>query len=57
MVRAVLARGVDTVFALPGVKTYAIMDALQRAGNRVRVIGPRYEQTAGYMAMGYAKAT
>jgi len=33
------------------------MDALQRAGNRVRVIGPRHEQTAGYMAMGYAKAT
>jgi acetolactate synthase-1/2/3 large subunit len=57
IVRAVLARGVDTVFALPGVQTYPIMDALQRAGNRVRVIGPRHEQTAGYMAMGYAKAT
>lgn len=57
IVRAVLARGVDTVFALPGVQTYPIMDALQRAGDRVRVIGPRHEQTAGYMATGYAKAT
>jgi acetolactate synthase-1/2/3 large subunit len=57
IVRAVLARGVDTVFALPGVQTYAIMDALQRAGTQVRVVGPRHEQTAGYMAMGYAKAT
>jgi len=57
MVRAVLARGVDTVFALPGVQTYALMDALQRAGNQVRVIGSRHEQGAGYMAMGYAKAT
>jgi acetolactate synthase-1/2/3 large subunit len=57
IVRAVLARGVDTVFALPGVQTYPIMDALQRAGDGVRVIGPRHEQTAAYMATGYAKAT
>ncbi|MEZ5713890.1 MAG: thiamine pyrophosphate-binding protein [Paracoccaceae bacterium] len=57
LVERVLAHGVDTVFALPGVQTYPIMDALQRAGNRVRVIGPRHEQTAAYMAMGYAKAT
>jgi len=57
IVRSVLARGVDTVFALPGVQTYPVMDALQRAGNRVRVVGPRHEQTAGYMAVGYAKAT
>ncbi len=57
IVKAVLAHGVDTVFALPGVQTYPIMDALQRAGNRVRVIGPRHEQTAAYMANGYAKAT
>lgn len=57
IVRAVLAQGVDTVFALPGVQTYPIMDALQRAGNRVRVIGPRHEQSTAYMATGYAKAT
>lgn len=57
IVRSVLARGVDTVFALPGVQSYPIVDALQRAGNAVRVVGPRHEQTAGYMAVGYAKAT
>ncbi len=57
IVRSVLAHGVDTVFALPGVQTYPIMDALQQAGDRVRVVGPRHEQTAGYMAVGYAKAT
>lgn len=57
IVNAVLAHGVDTVFALPGVQTYPIMDALKRAGNRVRVIGPRHEQAAAYMAVGYAKAT
>ena len=54
---AVLAQGVDTVFALPGVQTYPILDALHRAGNRVRVIGPRHEQSTAYMAMGYARAT
>lgn len=57
IVQAVLAHGTDTVFALPGVQTYPIMDALHRAGNRVRVIGPRHEQSTAYMATGYAKAT
>lgn len=57
IVEAVLGQGVDTVFALPGVQTYPIMDALHRAGNRVRVIGPRHEQSTAYMATGYAKAT
>ncbi|MEM8755615.1 MAG: thiamine pyrophosphate-dependent enzyme, partial [Pseudomonadota bacterium] len=57
LVDAALAHGIDTVFALPGVQTYPIMDALQRAGNRVRVVSPRHEQTAAYMANGYAKAT
>lgn len=57
LVRAVLRHGVDTVFGLPGVQTYPIMDALQRHSNRVRTIGVRHEQTAAYMAMGYAKAT
>ncbi|MEM8755616.1 MAG: thiamine pyrophosphate-binding protein, partial [Pseudomonadota bacterium] len=46
LVDAALAHGIDTVFALPGVQTYPIMDALQRAGNRVRVVSPRHEQTA-----------
>ena len=57
IVEAVLAQGTDTVFALPGVQTYPLMDALKRAENRVRVIGARHEQTIAYMAMGYAKAT
>lgn len=57
IVRSVLRHGVDTVFALPGVQTYPLMDALQRRANDVRTIGVRHEQTAAYMAMGYAKAT
>ncbi|MDA1099837.1 MAG: thiamine pyrophosphate-binding protein [Proteobacteria bacterium] len=57
MVQAVLRHGVNTVFGLPGVQTYPIMDALQRAGNRVRLINSRHEQGSAYMAYGYAKAS
>jgi acetolactate synthase-1/2/3 large subunit len=52
---AVLANGVDTVFGLPGAQIYPLFDALAR--RPVRVLVPRHEQTAGYMAMGYAKST
>jgi acetolactate synthase I/II/III large subunit len=57
IVDALLAAGVDTVFGLPGVQIYGLFDALQRAGEAVRVICPRHEQAAAYMAFGYAKAT
>jgi acetolactate synthase-1/2/3 large subunit len=57
IVQSLLMHAVDTVFAIPGVQTYALFDAWQRAGERVRVIGPRHEQTTAYMAFGYAKST
>ncbi|MEM7403665.1 MAG: thiamine pyrophosphate-dependent enzyme [Pseudomonadota bacterium] len=57
LVRAVLGYGVDTVFGLPGVQTYPIVDALERNSNRVRTVGTRHEQAAAYMAYGYAKAS
>ncbi|SDJ41395.1 thiamine pyrophosphate-dependent enzyme [Lutimaribacter saemankumensis] len=57
IVDAISAHNVDTVFALPGVQTYPLMDALKKAENSIRVIGPRHEQAAAYMAMGYARAT
>lgn len=57
IVDAISAHDVDTVFALPGVQTYPLMDALKKAENSIRVIGPRHEQAAAYMAMGYARAT
>lgn len=44
-----------TIFGLPGVQTYPLFDALY--GTDVRLIVPRHEQAAGYMAMGFAKAT
>jgi acetolactate synthase-1/2/3 large subunit len=57
IVRSLLMHGVDTVFGLPGAQTYGLFDALHRAGDRVRVFCPRHEQTAGFMAFGYAKST
>ena len=57
IVKSIQAHGVDTVFALPGVQTYPLMDALHRAGEPMRVIGTRHEQSAAYMAMGYARVT
>jgi acetolactate synthase-1/2/3 large subunit len=57
IVRSLVREGVDTVFALPGVQIYGLFDALARAGEEVRVLTPRHEQAAGYMAFGYAKAS
>ncbi|MDT7598292.1 MAG: acetolactate synthase large subunit [Pseudonocardiales bacterium] len=57
IVEGLLAHGVDTVFGIPGVQTYELFDSFARAGDALRVIGARHEQTAGYMAFGYAQAT
>jgi acetolactate synthase I/II/III large subunit len=57
IVRSLLLHGVDQVFGIPGVQTYGLFDAFHRAGSRVKVIGPRHEQTTAYMAFGYAKST
>jgi acetolactate synthase-1/2/3 large subunit len=57
IVGALIQGGVDTVFTLPGVQIYGLVDALARAGGAVRVFAPRHEQAAAYMALGYAKST
>ena len=57
IVEGLLAHDVDTVFGIPGVQTYGLYDALARAKDRITVYGARHEQTAAYMAFGYAQAT
>ena len=52
-----LRHGIDTLYALPGVHNDHLFDAAQRAGDRFRVIHPRHEQTAAYMALGAALVT
>ncbi len=57
VVNALLAHGIETVYALPGVHNDHFFDALYGAGNRVRVVHTRHEQGCAYMALGAALAT
>jgi acetolactate synthase I/II/III large subunit len=56
-VAALVAHGIDAVYALPGVHNDPLFDALFKAGERVRTVHARHEQGAGYMALGAALAT
>jgi acetolactate synthase I/II/III large subunit len=56
-VAALVAHKLDTVYALPGVHNDHFFDALQRAGDSLRVVHSRHEQGAAYMALGAALAT
>jgi acetolactate synthase-1/2/3 large subunit len=56
-VATLLAHGLDTVYALPGVHNDHLFDAFQRAGDNLRVVHARHEQGAAYMALGAALAT
>ena len=57
LVASLIANGVDTLFALPGVQLDAAFDALYEEQRNIRVIHPRHEQAAAYMADGYARTT
>ncbi|HYN00310.1 MAG TPA: thiamine pyrophosphate-binding protein, partial [Aestuariivirgaceae bacterium] len=56
-VQALLAHGIDTVYALPGVHNDALFDAFYHARDRLRIVHTRHEQGAAYMALGAALAT
>jgi acetolactate synthase-1/2/3 large subunit len=56
-VAALIAHGIDTIYALPGVHNDPLFDALFQAGDRIRTIHTRHEQGAAYMALGAALAT
>jgi acetolactate synthase I/II/III large subunit len=56
-VETLLRHGLDTVYALPGLHNDPLFDAFYHAADRLRVIHPRHEQTASYMALGAALAT
>ena len=57
LVEMLTRNGVDTLFALPGVQNDALFVALYDSGEAIRVIHPRHEQAAAYMAFGYARAS
>jgi acetolactate synthase I/II/III large subunit len=56
-VGALIAHGIDTVYALPGVHNDPLFDALFKAGDRIRTVHTRHEQGAAYLALGAALAT
>ena len=56
-VATLLAHGIETVYALPGVHNDHLFDAFHRAGDRLTVVHARHEQGAAYMALGAALAT
>jgi pyruvate dehydrogenase (quinone)/pyruvate oxidase len=49
--------GVDVVFGLPGDGINGIMEALRRRREKIRFIQVRHEESAAFMACGYAKYT
>jgi thiamine pyrophosphate-dependent acetolactate synthase large subunit-like protein len=55
LLRVLAGHGVDTVFGLPGVHNLAVWEAARERGPRL--VGVRHEQTAGYAADGYARAS
>lgn len=59
LVKGLIANGVHTIFALPGIQLDGAFDALydaQKAGD-IRIIHTRHEQGAAYMADGFARVT
>src|SRR5579864_2226277 len=57
LVEMLVRHRIEVLFALPGVQNDALFVALYDAGNKLRVIHPRHEQAAAYMAFGYARAS
>lgn len=55
MIESAVANGVDTVFGIPGAQIYPLFDGIYK--HELDLIVPRHEQSAAYMAMGYAKST
>ena len=57
LVEALLDWGVEIVFGLPGDGINGIMEALRKRRDKVRFIQVRHEESAAFMACGYAKYT
>jgi pyruvate dehydrogenase (quinone) len=57
LIETIMDWGVDTVFGLPGDGINGIMEALRKRQDRIRFIQVRHEESAAFMACGYAKYT
>lgn len=57
LVESLIDWGVDVVFGLPGDGINGIMEALRTRQEKIRFIQVRHEESAAFMACGYAKFT
>jgi pyruvate dehydrogenase (quinone) len=57
LVERLIEWGVDTVFGLPGDGINGIMEGLRRHRDRIRFFLVHHEESAAFMATGYAKST
>src|SRR6202045_4468030 len=57
LINGLLDWGVDTVFGIPGDGINGIMEALRQRQDDIRFIQVRHEESAAFMACGYAKFT
>jgi pyruvate dehydrogenase (quinone)/pyruvate oxidase len=57
LIESLLDWGVDVVFGLPGDGINGIMEALRVRAEKIRFVQVRHEETAAFMACGYAKFT
>jgi pyruvate dehydrogenase (quinone)/pyruvate oxidase len=57
LIDAIYDWGVDTVFGLPGDGINGIMEALRKRSDKIRFVQVRHEESAAFMACGYAKYT
>jgi pyruvate dehydrogenase (quinone)/pyruvate oxidase len=57
LIETIQGWGVDVVFGLPGDGINGIMEALRRRRESIRFIQVRHEESAAFMACGYAKYT
>ena len=56
LAKSLSREGVEVVFGIPGIQTYGIVAGL-RDEPGIRMIAPRHEQAATYMADGYARTS
>src|SRR5438270_13277873 len=57
LVETLMDWGVDTIFGLPGDGINGIMEALRVHQDKIRFVQVRHEESAAFMACGYAKFT
>ncbi|MFP5384845.1 MAG: thiamine pyrophosphate-dependent enzyme [Bacteriovoracia bacterium] len=57
LIETLIEWGVDTIFGLPGDGINGIIEALRVRQDKIKFIQVRHEETAAFMATGYAKYT